>query len=103
LAVWRKTHSRNCGAGGVFAFAGAITFTTYKETGYISYLASTFCWFLSLFHAGYAYAQNLTQRQVRKIDYWYLGAASLGALDVAFDDLPYENADESAQDWKTAV
>lgn len=25
------------------------------------------------------------------------------ALDVAFDDLPYENADESAQDWKTAV
>jgi hypothetical protein len=65
---------------GVFGFGAAIVYAGTIQSGYLSYLILTFFWFLSLFHAGYAYAQNLTQRQVRKIDYWYLGAATLGML-----------------------
>ena len=36
--------------------------------------------FLSTTHSNYAFAQNLTQRRVRTIDYWYLGAAAFGLL-----------------------
>jgi hypothetical protein len=65
---------------GVFGFGAAIVYVAYIKGGYLTYLTLTFFWFLSLFHAGYAYTQGLTQRRVRKIDYWYLGAATLGML-----------------------
>jgi uncharacterized membrane protein len=65
---------------GVFGFGAAIVYSGHVRAGYIYYLVFTFLWFLALFHAGYAYSQRLTQRQVRKIDYWYLGAAALGML-----------------------
>ena len=31
-------------------------------------------------HSNYALAPNLTQRKVRKIDYWYVGAAAIGLM-----------------------
>jgi hypothetical protein len=63
---------------GMVSSFGALIIAVRYQTGFISYLSLEFLFFLFLFHAGYAYAQRLTQRQVRKIDYWYLGAAAIG-------------------------
>jgi hypothetical protein len=41
-------------------------------------LALVFLFFLFLDHSKYALEVTLTQRRVREIDYWYLGAATIG-------------------------
>ena len=41
-------------------------------------LALVFLFFLFFDHSKYALEVTLTQRRVRKIDYWYLGAATVG-------------------------
>jgi hypothetical protein len=65
---------------GAAASLGGLILAAKFELGYISYLILEFLFFQFIFHAGYAYAQKLTQRQVRKIDYWYLGAAAIGMI-----------------------
>jgi hypothetical protein len=52
----------------------------YYEWGYTAGLVLAFLWFLFMTHSKYAFLKNLTQSRVRKIDYWYLGAASIGLL-----------------------
>lgn len=65
---------------GIFVSFGLLVLAAYHRIGFISYLVLEFLFFLCVFHAGYAYAQRLTQRQVRKIDYWYLAAAAIGMI-----------------------
>jgi hypothetical protein len=66
------------GTVGFFAFPAAIGIAYYREAGFITYLALAFLFFLSSSHANYAMMPNLTQRTVRRIDYWYLGAGTIG-------------------------
>jgi hypothetical protein len=61
-----------------FVLFFAIWLAAYFQTGFISYLVLAFLMFLSTTHSNYALAHNLTQRKVRKIEYWYLGAAAIG-------------------------
>jgi hypothetical protein len=65
---------------GFFVFFIALFFAAYFKTGFITYLILAFLMFLSTTHSNYALAQNLTQRKVRRIDYWYVGAATFGLL-----------------------
>jgi hypothetical protein len=65
---------------GFFVFLLALCFAVYFRTGFVTYLILAFLMFLCTSHSNYAFAQNLTQRKVRRIDYWYLGAATFGLL-----------------------
>jgi hypothetical protein len=65
---------------GWLIFAVALGFAVYFGTGFITYLVLAFLSFLSTTHSNYAFTQNLTQRKVRRIDYWYLGTAAIGLL-----------------------
>ena len=65
---------------GFFVFLIALALASYFRTGFLSYLIIAFLIFVSSMHSNYALAQNLTQRKVRKIDYWYVGAAAIGLL-----------------------
>lgn len=58
----------------------ALGFAIYFKFGFFSYLILAFCLMLCTFHSNYAFNPNLTQRKVRRIDYWYLGAATFGLL-----------------------
>lgn len=78
---------------GFFVFPCLIGVAYYVRAGFITYLALTFFWFLSWSHANFAFAQNLTQRRVRTIDYWYLGAAAVGLFLFA---VGYEDQRETA-------
>jgi hypothetical protein len=68
---------------GFFVFIAALCVAIYFQVGFFTYLVLALCLFLSSAHSSYAFAANLTQRKVRKIDYWYLGAATLGMLLLA--------------------
>lgn len=68
------------GAVGLVLLSIAFGFAVYFKAGFIAYLTLGFLICLSTFHSHYALAQNLTQRKVRTIDYWYLGAAAIGLL-----------------------
>jgi hypothetical protein len=61
---------------GWFVFLIAFCLALY----FISYLVIAFLAFLCTTHSNYAFAENLTQRTVRRIDYWYLGTAAIGLL-----------------------
>ncbi len=61
---------------GFLIFVTALIIAIYFKTGFFSYLVLAFLMFISTMHSNYALAQNLTQRKVRKIDYWYVGAAA---------------------------
>jgi len=63
---------------GFFVFPAGIGIAYYLDAGFITYLALTFFWFLSSFHSNYAVMSNLSRRAVRRIDYWYLGAGTIG-------------------------
>lgn len=63
---------------GFFVFPAGMGLAYYLDAGFITYLALAFFWFLSSFHSNYAMMPNLTQRAVRRIDYWYLGAGTIG-------------------------
>ena len=65
---------------GFFAFLVALSIAIYFQAGFFVYLVLAFCMFLSSAHSNYSMAVNLTQRKVRRIDYWYLGAATLSML-----------------------
>ncbi|MGY3591457.1 K+-transporting ATPase c subunit [Bradyrhizobium sp. USDA 4341] len=49
-----------------------------SKLDFVPTLIAAFIFALCLTHGRYAFAQNLTQKQVRKIDYWYLGSAAIG-------------------------
>lgn len=55
-----------------------------KEAGFIVLLGLFFFVFLFGEHSKYAWTDNLTQRKVRRMDYWYLGAATIGLFLAAF-------------------
>lgn len=63
-----------------FVFFPAFCLAVYFRLGFMTYLTLAFFAFLCTTHSNYALAQNLTQRKVRKIDYWYLGVAAIGLL-----------------------
>ncbi len=63
---------------GFLLFPVGIGLAYYFDAGFITYLALAFGWFLSSFHSSYAMMPSLTQRVVRRIDYWYLGAGTIG-------------------------
>jgi hypothetical protein len=65
---------------GWLIFAIALGFAVYFGAGFITYLVLAFLSFLCTTHSNYAFTQNLTQRKVRRIDYWYLGTAAVGLL-----------------------
>jgi hypothetical protein len=65
---------------GFFVFLIGLALAVYFNIGFLSYLILAFLMFVSTMHSNYALAQNLTQRKVRRIDYWYVGAAVLGLL-----------------------
>lgn len=65
---------------GFLVFVTALIIAIYFKTGFLSYLVLAFLIFISTMHSNYALAQNLTQRKVRKIDYWYVGAAAIGLV-----------------------
>jgi hypothetical protein len=65
---------------GWLVFFVAFWLAVYYGTGFITYLVLAFLAFLCTTHSNYAFAQNLTQRKVRRIDYWYLGTAAIGLL-----------------------
>jgi hypothetical protein len=76
-----------CLAGAVFAASLVALFFAYAHGwGYVIFLLLVFACALSLFHAIFALDVNLQQRSVRKIDYWYLGAACLGLFALALAD-----------------
>jgi hypothetical protein len=77
---------------GFVGFLIALGVAYYFDFGFVITLSLAFCWFLSLTHMHFAFAQNLTQRRVRKIDYWYLGSAAIGLLLFA---TAYSNQRES--------
>src|ERR1700683_1718286 len=55
-----------------------------REAGFIVLLVLTFLLFLFGDHYKYAFMENLSQRKVRRMDYWYLGAVSIGLFLAAF-------------------
>ncbi|QQO30913.1 hypothetical protein JJC00_19775 [Bradyrhizobium diazoefficiens] len=63
---------------GFFVLPVALFFAYRAEVGFVTELALAFLWFLLASHAHYASEPNLSQRKVRRIDYWYLGAATIG-------------------------
>lgn len=63
---------------GVLALLAALALGIYFQAGFFAYLVLAFCLFLCSAHSNYALNVNLTQRKVRRIDYWYLGAATIG-------------------------
>src|SRR5438445_903139 len=65
---------------GFFLFVAALGVAVYFKTGFFTYLVLALCLFLSTAHSNYALDVNLTQRKVRRIDYWYVGAATIGML-----------------------
>lgn len=69
---------------GFFVFPVGTGIAYYLGAGFITYLALAFFWFLSSFHSNYAMMSNLSQRAVRRIDYWYLGAGTIGLFLFAF-------------------
>jgi hypothetical protein len=50
------------------------------ELGFTVYVVLWFVLCLGIFHAGFANTSGLTQTQVRKIDYWYLGASAVAVF-----------------------
>lgn len=68
---------------GVFVLLAALAAAIYFKVGFFAYLVLAFCLFLCSAHSNYALNVNLTQRKVRRIDYWYLGAATIGMLGAA--------------------
>src|SRR6267378_3034060 len=65
---------------GFFVFFIALLLAGYFKTGFLSYLILAFLMFLSTTHSNYSLAHSLTQRKVRRIDYWYVGTAAIGLL-----------------------
>lgn len=65
---------------GFFVFLLALCFAAYFKAGFVIYLILSFLMFLCTSHSNYAFAQNITQRKVRRIDHWYLGAPTFGLL-----------------------
>lgn len=65
---------------GSLVFLTGLMIAIYFKTGFLSYLVLAFLMFISTTHSNYALAESLTQRKVRKIDYWYVGAAAIGLL-----------------------
>jgi hypothetical protein len=65
---------------GFLVFLIALIIGIYFKTGFLSYLVLAFLIFISTMHSHYALAQSLTQRKVRMIDYWYVGAAAIGLV-----------------------
>jgi hypothetical protein len=63
-----------------FVLIAALCLAVYFKAGFMWYLVLAFLSFLCTTHSNYALAQNLTQRKVRRIDYWYLGTAAVGLL-----------------------
>jgi hypothetical protein len=57
------------------------------ELGFTVYVVLWFVLWLGIFHWGFANTSGLTQTQVRKIDYWYLGASAV-AIFLAASLLP---------------
>lgn len=65
----------------------------YLDLTFVPMLVTVFLFALSASHAWSAFSRTLTQRQVRKIDYWYLGAAAIGMFMFATG---YEEQREAA-------
>jgi len=60
-------------------------FVAYQEgVGFIVLLVLTFFLFLFGDHYKYAFMENLSQRKVRRMDYWYLSAGAIGLFLAAF-------------------
>lgn len=69
--------------GGLICFIGI--FVAHRmEAGFIVHLGLTFFLCLSGEHYKYAFIENLSQRKVRRMDYWYLSAATIGLFLAAF-------------------
>lgn len=65
-----------CFVGGVIAYQNGASF--------IVFLVLTFFLFLFGDHYKYAFMENLSQGKVRRMDYWYLGATTIGLFLAAF-------------------
>jgi hypothetical protein len=69
---------------GTFVFLAAIWLAVHFGMGFIVYLILAFLMFLCSTHSHYAFTLNLTQRKVRRIDYWYLSAATIALFLAVF-------------------
>jgi hypothetical protein len=86
---------------GIVIFLSSVVLTNFFGGEYLLILCSAFGLFLCLTHAWYAFAFKLSQKRVRKIDYWYLGAAAFGMLLFAAG---YSDQRESVLgQWNTAL
>jgi hypothetical protein len=72
------------GGFGWVTCAAAMGLAYKLDAGFEAFLGLAFLLFLCLFHGKYALEKDLTQRRVRKIDYWYLGAATIGLFLATF-------------------
>jgi len=75
------------GYGGTFGWIVCLIsiFVAYQRgAGFIVLLSLAFFFFLCGEHSRYAFTENLSQRKVRRIDYWYLSAATIGLFIAAF-------------------
>jgi hypothetical protein len=78
---------RLVGYAGAFGGIGCLIgiFVAYQnEAGFIVLLVLAFFFFLCGDHYKYAFTKDLSQRKVRRIDYWYLSAATIGLFFAAF-------------------
>ncbi|SFN38094.1 hypothetical protein SAMN05216573_11272 [Bradyrhizobium sp. Rc3b] len=69
--------------GGIICTVILVYGSVTEKLDFVPTLITTFILALCLTHGRYAFAQHLTQKQVRKIDYWYLGAATVGMFMLA--------------------
>jgi len=72
---------RVVGYGGAFGCIVCLVgfFVAYQmSAGFIVLLVLTFFFFLCGDHFKYAFMEDLSQRKVRRMDYWYLSATALG-------------------------
>jgi hypothetical protein len=65
---------------GVVVSGLAFYFSFEQEFDYAVKLVIWFVFWLSVFHAYYAFKRALTMRSARQIDYWYLGIAGIGVV-----------------------
>lgn len=79
----RRIIASVCGLGWLACVAAMVL--AYKlDADFPVSLALVFLFFLCADHWKYALDAKLTQRRVRKIDYWYLGAATVGLFLAVF-------------------
>jgi len=78
----RRVYGRRLGfAAGAACIIFAVV--TVLRVGYVPSLAAWFVCCLLFFHAYFAFQIDLTTRDVKSLDYWYLGAAAAGLFLLA--------------------